>query len=124
MAITPLVLPSSSSAESPSLVTVHPAAIATILDQHLRRPRDQEGHEQDRVIGTLLGTRNEVSYLHIMYEAQLQARGRIAAMLAALEHGGWRLQKNLADLIFATSLLPVIHCNNKPCCSIPQCTVW
>lgn len=61
MAITPLVLPSSSSAESPALVTVHPAAIATILDQHLRRPRSQDGSEQDRVLGTLMGSRNEVS---------------------------------------------------------------
>jgi hypothetical protein len=60
MAITPLVLPSSSSAESPSLVTVHPAAVATILDQHLRRPRRQDGQEQDRVLGTLMGSRNEV----------------------------------------------------------------
>lgn len=60
MAITPLVLPSTSSAESPSLVTVHPAAIATILDQHLRRPRSQDGQEQDRVLGTLMGSRNEV----------------------------------------------------------------
>lgn len=63
MAIAPLVLPSTSSAESPSLVTVHPAAIATILDQHIRRPKDQDGNEQDRVLGTLMGSRNEVSSL-------------------------------------------------------------
>lgn len=60
MAITPLVLPSTSSAESPALVIVHPAAIATILDQHIRRPKDQDGNEQDRVLGTLMGSRNEV----------------------------------------------------------------
>lgn len=68
MAITPLVLggPSSSSTvaehaqDLPALVTVHPVAVASILDHYLRRPRDADGQEQDRVIGTLMGTSNEV----------------------------------------------------------------
>lgn len=92
MAITPLVLPSTSSAESPSLVTVHPAAIATILDQHIRRPKDQDGNEQDRVLGTLMGSRNEVSSLgsfalccsfafeHAAAAAAVAARFRAASM--------------------------------------------
>ena len=65
MAITPLVLGASSSSSEqgydiPSLVTVHPVAVASILDHYLRRPRDAEGKEQDRVIGTLMGTTSEV----------------------------------------------------------------
>lgn len=68
MAITPLVLRASSDSEYPSSVSVHPVAIASILDHHLRRPKtaggvDSEGNasEQDRVIGALMGTKTEVS---------------------------------------------------------------
>ncbi|KAH8830269.1 JAB1/Mov34/MPN/PAD-1 ubiquitin protease-domain-containing protein [Flagelloscypha sp. PMI_526] len=39
---------------TPSLVTVHPVALFSILDHYLRR-----NESQDRVIGTLLGTRSE-----------------------------------------------------------------
>ncbi|KAG6910987.1 hypothetical protein DXG01_006041 [Tephrocybe rancida] len=39
---------------APTSVTVHPVALFTILDHYLRR-----GDNQDRVIGTLLGTRTD-----------------------------------------------------------------
>ena len=61
MAVTPLVLAGGPESDIPSLVTVHPVAVAAILDHHLRRPRDADGREQDRVIGTLMGTRSEVN---------------------------------------------------------------
>lgn len=60
MAITPLVLSGTADYDIPSLVTIHPVAVASILDHHLRRPREADGKEQDRVIGTLMGTRSEV----------------------------------------------------------------
>lgn len=60
MTITPLVLTGTAESDIPSLVTVHPVSVASILDHHLRRPRDDKGNEQDRVIGTLMGTRDEV----------------------------------------------------------------
>lgn len=86
MAITPLVLPSSSSAESPALVTVHPAAIATILDQHLRRRRNQDGQEQDRVLGTLMGSRNEVRQLSSLRFYAHVALPAVPAILRASMH--------------------------------------
>ncbi|KAF2745678.1 Mov34-domain-containing protein [Sporormia fimetaria CBS 119925] len=43
-----------SASTAPLSVSVHPQAIFSILDHSLRRPQDQ-----DRVIGTLLGTRSE-----------------------------------------------------------------
>jgi translation initiation factor 3 subunit F len=39
---------------APTTVTIHPVALFSILDHYLRRKDDQE-----RVIGTLLGVRNE-----------------------------------------------------------------
>ncbi|EIW82271.1 Mov34-domain-containing protein [Coniophora puteana RWD-64-598 SS2] len=46
--------PNGSAGRTPSLVTVHPAALFSILDHYLRRT-----DSQDRVIGTLLGTRTD-----------------------------------------------------------------
>lgn len=74
MTITPLVLGGSSSGSSssqvhldvPSSVSIHPVALASILDHHLRRPRDSEGREQDRVIGTLMGTRKETGEIKVL----------------------------------------------------------
>ncbi|ETW83679.1 hypothetical protein HETIRDRAFT_314722 [Heterobasidion irregulare TC 32-1] len=45
---------STSTARTPSSVSIHPVALFTILDHYLRRTDTQE-----RVIGTLLGTRSE-----------------------------------------------------------------
>lgn len=47
-------LKSHSCSRPPTVVTVHPAALFSILDHFLRRADSQE-----RVIGTLLGTRTE-----------------------------------------------------------------
>merc|ERR1711939_235397 len=66
MTITPLVLTGSAESDIPSLVTVHPVSVASILDHHLRRPRDDKGNEQDRVIGTLMGTRDEAGQVQVL----------------------------------------------------------
>lgn len=78
MTPTPLVLGSSASSPStsssaadgssdlPSLVSLHPVAVASILDHHLRRPRDADRNEQDRVIGTLMGTRSETGHVNVL----------------------------------------------------------
>ncbi|KAI0321979.1 Mov34-domain-containing protein [Amylostereum chailletii] len=50
----PVPSTSSPSSRSPTSVTIHPVALFSILDHYLRRTDSQE-----RVIGTLLGTRGE-----------------------------------------------------------------
>ncbi|KAL1408348.1 hypothetical protein Q8F55_005157 [Vanrija albida] len=46
----------SSASRPPTLITVHPSVIASILTHHSRRPEESSA---PRVIGTLLGTRSE-----------------------------------------------------------------
>lgn len=45
---------------TPSLVTIHPVVLFSILDHYLRRT-----DSQDRVIGTLLGTRSESDVIEV-----------------------------------------------------------
>ena len=45
---------------SPSSATVHPVALFSILDHYLRRT-----DEQERVIGTLLGTRSDTGEVEV-----------------------------------------------------------
>lgn len=58
--------PSASQIRPPTLITVHPSVIASILTHHSRRPDGTEGGESNenaaptpRVIGTLMGSRSE-----------------------------------------------------------------
>ncbi|CAD6580703.1 MAG: hypothetical protein CYPHOPRED_001341 [Cyphobasidiales sp. Tagirdzhanova-0007] len=66
MAITPLVLYNGADSDYPSIVTVHPVAVASLLDHHLRRPKGSNANEQDRVIGTLMGTRSESGEVRVL----------------------------------------------------------